>query len=85
MKRMYCRLTQAAVVGEDALQFQTFLPLVATAFTVAPQRHICRAVTDVVGRHDGTCGFKRSRVLSQKLRCGQIKGSGFYILMIINL
>lgn len=73
MKRMYCRLTQAAVVGEDALQFQTFLPLVATAFTVAPQRHICRAVTDVVGRHDGTCGFKRSKCCHRNFAVGRSK------------
>lgn len=51
---MECGLTQAGVVGEHALQSQTVLPLVAAAFTVAPQRHVCRAVTDVVGCHDGT-------------------------------
>lgn len=67
-----CGLTQAGVVGEHALQSQTLLPLVATAFTVTPQRHVCRAVTDVVGCHDGTC---RSEGLeSVNVSFGQGKG-----------
>lgn len=49
-------------MGEEALQLQALLPLVAAAFTVAPQRHVCRAVTDVVGCHDGPCRFEGSEV-----------------------
>lgn len=57
-------------MGEHVLQSQTVLPLVAAAFTVAPQRHICRAVTDVVGGHDGTC---MSGVRSRKVSFRQVK------------
>lgn len=48
------RLTQTAVMGEHTLQPQTVLPLVPTALAMTPQRHISRAVTDVVGCHDGS-------------------------------
>lgn len=61
MKQIFT-LTQAGVVGEEASQSLTLLPLVATTLTVAPQRHICRAVADVIWSHDGTCGSDRSNV-----------------------
>lgn len=63
--RNVCRLTQTGVVGEHALQSQTVLPLVTTAFTVAPQWYICRAVTYVVRCHDGTYKSQRSNVISE--------------------
>lgn len=47
-------LTQADVVGEHALQSQTVLPLVTAAVTAARQGYLRRAVTDVIGCHDGT-------------------------------
>lgn len=59
------RLTQAGVVGKHALQSQTVLPLVTTAFTVTPQRHVCRAVADVVGCHDGTYRSEGARKLKE--------------------
>ena len=67
---MECRLTQTGVVGEHALQSQTVLPLVAAAFTVAPQRHVCRAITDVVGRHDGTYMSRGSKFIYKKFSYG---------------
>lgn len=42
-------------MGEHALQPQTVLPLDPTAFTVAPQRDVRRAVADVVWSHHGSC------------------------------
>lgn len=43
-------------MGKHPLEAQAVLPMVAAAFTVAPQRHVGRAVADVVWGHDGAWG-----------------------------
>ena len=42
-------------MGKHALEAEAVLPLVSAALTVAPQRHVGRAVADVVWGHHGAC------------------------------
>lgn len=76
-------LTQAGVVGEHSLQSQTVLPLVSTAFTVAPQGHVWRAITDVVGCHDGTYRSEGSKLTNVSFR--QVKEPTCFTLILVNI